>query len=90
MSWRRGDAVFLAEANVPTDELPLFFGDADGAANRLQMVFAFRLNQALMLALARQDPAPIVDALHSVPPLPRHGQWATFLRNHDEGWTCPA
>ncbi|MEU7872515.1 alpha-amylase family glycosyl hydrolase [Dactylosporangium sp. NPDC049140] len=83
-SWRRGDAVFLAEANVPSDELRLFFGDADGAANRLQMLFAFRLNEALMLALARQDPGPLADALHTLPPLPRHGQWATFLRNHDE------
>jgi maltose alpha-D-glucosyltransferase/alpha-amylase len=83
-SWRRGDAVFLAEANVPNDELRLFFGDADGAANRLQMLFAFRLNEALMLALARQDPLPVIKALHTLPPLPRHGQWATFLRNHDE------
>jgi maltose alpha-D-glucosyltransferase/alpha-amylase len=84
MSWRRGDAVFLAEVNVPSDELRLFFGDADGAANRLQMLFAFRLNEALMLALARQDPTPVVKALKTLPPLPRHGQWATFLRNHDE------
>jgi maltose alpha-D-glucosyltransferase/alpha-amylase len=83
-SWRRGDAVFLAEANVPNDELRLFFGDADGAANRLQMLFAFRLNEALMLALARQDPHPVIEALQTLPPLPRHGQWATFLRNHDE------
>jgi maltose alpha-D-glucosyltransferase / alpha-amylase len=83
-SWRRGDAVFLAEANVPDEELTQFFGDADGAANRLQMLFAFRLNEALMLALARQDPRPAVDALENLPPLPRHGQWATFLRNHDE------
>jgi maltose alpha-D-glucosyltransferase/alpha-amylase len=83
-SWRRGDAVFLAEANVPSEELRLFFGDADGAANRLQMLFAFRLNEALMLALAREDPAPVIDALHTLPALPRHGQWATFLRNHDE------
>jgi maltose alpha-D-glucosyltransferase/alpha-amylase len=83
-SWRRGDAVFLAEANVPNDELIRFFGNADGAANRLQMLFAFRLNEALMLSLARQDPAAVARALATLPPLPRHGQWATFLRNHDE------
>jgi maltose alpha-D-glucosyltransferase/alpha-amylase len=83
-SWRRGDAVFLAEANVPHDELELFFGNADGAANRLQMLFAFRLNEALMLSLARQEPTAVKEALVSLPALPRHGQWATFLRNHDE------
>ncbi|MFF5235168.1 alpha-amylase family protein [Dactylosporangium sp. NPDC000521] len=83
-SWRRGDAVFLAEANVRRDELMEFFGDADGAANRLQMLFAFELNEALMLALAKQDPEAVQEALETLPALPRHGQWATFLRNHDE------
>jgi maltose alpha-D-glucosyltransferase/alpha-amylase len=83
-SWWRGDAVFLAEANVPPDQLELFFGNADGAANRLQMLFAFRLNEALMLSLARQEPTAVKEALASMPALPRHGQWATFLRNHDE------
>jgi maltose alpha-D-glucosyltransferase/alpha-amylase len=84
MSWRRGDAVFLAEANVPNDDLIRFFGNADGAANRLQMLFAFRLNEALMLSLARQDSEAVAEALATLPRLPRHGQWATFLRNHDE------
>jgi maltose alpha-D-glucosyltransferase/alpha-amylase len=48
------------------------------------MVFAFRLNQALVLALARQDARPVAATLRELPALPRHGQWATFLRNHDE------
>ncbi|MCU7730820.1 alpha-amylase family protein [Actinoplanes sp. KI2] len=84
MSWRRGDAVFLAEANVPNDDLIQYFGSADGAANRLQMLFAFRLNEALMLSLAQQDSKAVAEALATLPRLPRHGQWATFLRNHDE------
>jgi maltose alpha-D-glucosyltransferase/alpha-amylase len=83
-SWRRGDVVFLAEANVAQDDLLQFFGDADGAANRLQMLFAFELNQALMLSLARGNPEAVVRTLATLPALPRHGQWATFLRNHDE------
>jgi maltose alpha-D-glucosyltransferase/alpha-amylase len=37
-----------------------------------------------MLALARQDPEPIIEALRETPKLPAGGQWATFLRNHDE------
>jgi maltose alpha-D-glucosyltransferase/alpha-amylase len=55
LSWHRGDSVMLAEANVSDDELREYFGYADGAATRVLMVFAFRLNQALVLALARQD-----------------------------------
>ena len=48
------------------------------------MLFDFMLNGRLMLALARQDPEPIIDALRDTPKLPPGGQWATFLRNHDE------
>ncbi|MEA2383716.1 MAG: maltose alpha-D-glucosyltransferase / alpha-amylase [Solirubrobacteraceae bacterium] len=84
LSWQRGDAVMLAEANVSDDELVEYFGQSDGSATRVLMVFAFRLNQAMILALARQDARPIAATLRELPPLPRHGQWATFLRNHDE------
>jgi maltose alpha-D-glucosyltransferase / alpha-amylase len=84
MSWRRGDAVFIAEANVEKDEVIEFFGNADGAANRVQMLFAFDLNQRLMLSLARRNPEVVAHALEEHQELPRHGQWLTFLRNHDE------
>jgi maltose alpha-D-glucosyltransferase / alpha-amylase len=84
VSWRRGDMALLAEANVSDQELLEYFGYADGSATRVTMVFAFRLNQAIMLALARQDARPIRETLRQLPALPRHAQWATFLRNHDE------
>ncbi|NJP32207.1 alpha-amylase family protein [Micromonospora thermarum] len=84
VQWRRGDAVLLAEANVEPDQLPTFFGDSGGSANRLHMLFDFMLNGRLMLALARQDPEPVIEALRDTPALPEGGQWATFLRNHDE------
>ncbi|MBQ0901757.1 alpha-amylase family protein [Micromonospora sp. U21] len=84
VQWRRGDAVLLAEANVEPDQLPTFFGDAGGSGNRIHMLFDFMLNGRLMLALARQDPEPLVEALRDTPTLPVGGQWATFLRNHDE------
>jgi maltose alpha-D-glucosyltransferase/alpha-amylase len=84
LSWKRGDSVMLAEANVSDDELREYFGQADGTATRVLMVFAFRLNQSLVLSLARKDRRPIAATLRELPDLPRHGQWATFLRNHDE------
>jgi maltose alpha-D-glucosyltransferase/alpha-amylase len=84
VQWRKGDAVLLAEANVEPDQLKYFFGDAGGSANRIHMLFDFMLNGRLMLALARRDPEPIIDALRDTPALPVGGQWATFLRNHDE------
>src|ERR671932_1357653 len=84
MSWRRGDAVVLAEANVPDDELPKYFGDEGGSNNRLHMLFDFVLSVNCLLALARGEAAPVVRALESQPAIPHHAQWATFLRNHDE------
>ncbi|MET8063407.1 alpha-amylase family protein [Micromonospora sp. NPDC005313] len=84
VQWRRGDAVLLAEANVEPDELPVYFGDGGGSGNRIHMLFDFMLNGRLMLALVREDPEVIIEALRDTPKLPTGGQWATFLRNHDE------
>jgi maltose alpha-D-glucosyltransferase/alpha-amylase len=80
LSWRRGDAILLAEANVDLAELPEYFGDGD----RLQMLFNFVLNQHLFLALARQEAAPLIVGLLQLPTIPETTQWANFLRNHDE------
>jgi maltose alpha-D-glucosyltransferase/alpha-amylase len=84
VQWRRGDAVLLAEANVEPDQLHVYFGDEGGSNSRLHMLFDFMLNAKLMLALARENPEPIIEALRETPKLPPGGQWATFLRNHDE------
>jgi len=83
-SWRRGDALLLAEANVPPDRLPAYFGDEGGSANRIHMLFDFLLNDAMVLALARRRAEPLIMALAATPTLPHAATWATFLRNHDE------
>jgi maltose alpha-D-glucosyltransferase / alpha-amylase len=82
--WRRGDSMLLAEANVEPENLLEYFSDAGGSNSRLHMLFDFMLNGRLVLALARQDPEPVIDALRDTPALPDGAQWATFLRNHDE------
>jgi len=80
LSWRKGDAVLLAEANVTAEEV----GDYFGTGERINMMFNFIANQRLFLALAREDAAPLAQALGSLPPIPERAQWASFLRNHDE------
>jgi len=82
--WRRADAMLLAEANVEPDQLRDYFTDMGGSHCRLHMLFDFMLNGRLALALAREDPEQIIDALRDTPKLPDGAQWATFLRNHDE------
>ncbi|MGD9999376.1 MAG: alpha-amylase family glycosyl hydrolase [Ilumatobacteraceae bacterium] len=59
LSWRRGDALILAEANVEPDQLGEYFGDG----TRLPMLFNFILNQRTFLALARAEVGPILQAL---------------------------
>jgi maltose alpha-D-glucosyltransferase/alpha-amylase len=80
LSWRRGDAALLAEANV----LPEDVDDYVGAGDKLHLLFNFYANQHLFLALATGSAAPLADALRRLPALPITAQWANFLRNHDE------
>ncbi|HET6816146.1 MAG TPA: alpha-amylase family protein [Mycobacteriales bacterium] len=85
VSWRKGDAVLLCEANVDPDKLGDYVASTPGGPNdRAHMLFAFLLNARLWLALARQQAEPVTEALRGQPALPAMAQWATFLRNHDE------
>jgi maltose alpha-D-glucosyltransferase/alpha-amylase len=80
LQWRQGDAIMLAEANVKREEILEYFGDG----YRMHMVFGFLINQKTFLSLARGDARPLAHMLRELPRIPRTGQWAMFLRNHDE------
>ncbi len=81
LSWRKGDAIILGEANVlPQTDLE-YFGDE---GERLQMMFNFQVNQNLFFALATADCRPLIKALKNTKPRPATAQWGQFLRNHDE------
>ncbi|WP_299648792.1 alpha-amylase family protein [uncultured Jannaschia sp.] len=86
LSWRKAEAIMLAEANIVREKAPKYFGGRGFEADeRMHMLFDFPLNQAIWLAMARGDAGPIEDALRSRPTEPPlQAQWATFLRNHDE------
>ncbi|HEX6654199.1 MAG TPA: alpha-amylase family protein [Thermoleophilaceae bacterium] len=79
---RRGDAVLLGEVNLAPVQQREFFGDEDG--DELQIILSFTVNQALFLALAREQASPLARALETLPPIPEDCQWANFVRNHDE------
>jgi len=81
LTWREGEAIILAEANVlPGTDLN-YFGKA---GERLQMMFNFDVNQHLFYALASADARPLVKAMKDTRPRPATAQWGQFLRNHDE------
>lgn len=75
-----GDACLMAEANLPPEAVPDYFGEGD----KIHMSFNFWVNQHLFLALARQDGTPVRKAWEQLPPLPVWCQWNNFLRSHDE------
>jgi maltose alpha-D-glucosyltransferase/alpha-amylase len=81
LTWREGEAIILAEANVlPGTDMQYFgkFGE------RLQMMFNFEVNQHLFYALASSDSRPLVKAIQATRRRPATAQWGHFLRNHDE------
>jgi trehalose synthase len=82
ISRRRGDALLLGEVNLPPADLRRFFGGADG--DEVQLLFNFPLMQAIYLAFARQDSAPLAAALTGTRHHSDDQQYANFLRNHDE------
>ncbi|OKH38644.1 trehalose synthase [[Phormidium ambiguum] IAM M-71] len=77
---RRGDAVLLAEANVASENIPIYFGEGD----RMHLLFNFLLNQYMFLALARKDANTLRDGLKTLPKIPGICQWLNFVRHHDE------
>jgi maltose alpha-D-glucosyltransferase/alpha-amylase len=79
---RRGDAIFLGEANVSPQEQQRYFAVDDG--DGVQMLFDFRTCAAQWLAHARGRAQPLVDALNSRPRHPPQAQFANFCRHHDE------
>lgn len=80
LSWVKGDAILLAEANVAMEEVPKYLGDGD----KLHMMFNFMLNQHLMYSLVSGDAIAIREGMYQPPAIPDVCQWANFLRNHDE------
>ena len=74
------DAILLAEADKKPHEMRPFFGDGD----EMHLLLNFYLCNHLFLALADGKAEPIARAWSELPVIPREGQWANFLRNHDE------
>jgi len=82
MGRRSGESILLGEVNLPPGQAVDFFGERGG--DELDLLFSFTVNQAMYLALAREDARPLAAALEALPPIPHDCQWANFVRNHDE------
>ena len=74
------DRMLLAEANQWPEDAAAYFGDGD----ECHMNFHFPVMPRLFMSLRLEHRTPIVDIMEQTPEPPAGGQWATFLRNHDE------
>jgi trehalose synthase len=82
ISRRRGDGMLLGEVNMPPDSIIDYFGGED--ADEVQLLFNFNVMEATWLSFAREDAAPLAEALRATIAVSEDCQYANFLRNHDE------
>ena len=81
-----------AEAIMPTQELPPYFGLGDTKGQECHVAYHSSLMSASWVALAEQDTQIIQDVLSHTPALPQGCAWMTYVRCHDDiGWNilCP-
>jgi maltose alpha-D-glucosyltransferase/alpha-amylase len=74
-----GRALIANAAQWPADARP-YFGNGD----ECHMACCFALLPRFLMALKLEHAFPIVDIITEIQQLPATGQWAMFLRNHDE------
>jgi len=75
----RPDVVLMGEADVPPESMaPLL------QSRGMDAVLDFTLNNSLFLALAREDPGPVYDALDRLDRTSRPACRVNFVRNVDE------
>ncbi|WP_165215487.1 maltose alpha-D-glucosyltransferase [Schaalia sp. ZJ1691] len=74
--------VMLAEANQPPRDVVAYFGSDDQP--ECHMCFHFPVMPRIFQALREESSQGLRTILAETPPLPQGGQWAMFLRNHDE------
>lgn len=77
---RKPDAVLLAEADVPSDEMDEFFAGDTG----MNMLFNFLIGPHIFLAMTLGNAKLLSRYLKKLLFPPKDDQWLIFLRNHDE------
>ncbi len=74
--------IMLAEANQWPQDVVEYYGTEDDP--ECHMCFHFPVMPRIYYALRDQRARAIETILADTPAIPSHGQWGTFLRNHDE------
>ena len=76
-----------AEAIMPTQDLPPYFGLGDTQGQECHVAYHSSLMSASWMALAEENTQIIQDVLSHTPALPDGCAWMTYVRCHDDiGW----
>ncbi len=76
-----------AEAIMPTQELPPYFGLGDTQGQECHVAYHSSLMSASWMALTEENTQIIQDVLSHTPALPDGCAWMTYVRCHDDiGW----
>lgn len=76
-----------AEAIVPVNELPPYFGSGEALGKECHLAYNSSLMTASWLSLAEQDADMICRVMRATPRLPSGCAWLTYVRCHDDiGW----
>ena len=75
-------AITIAEANQMPEDVVAYFGTPE--APECTMCFHFPVMPRIFRSLREGSADSIREVLARTPEIPAHGQWGTFLRNHDE------
>lgn len=76
-----------AEAIMPTQDLPPYFGLGETRGNECHVAYHSSLMSASWVALAEENTQIIQDVLSHTPALPDGCAWMTYVRCHDDiGW----
>lgn len=76
-----------AEAIMPTQELPPYFGLGSTAGQECHVAYHSSLMSASWVSLAQENVSLIEDVLKHTPSLPDGCTWMTYVRCHDDiGW----
>ena len=80
-----------AEAIVPTPELSPYFGEDEAYGRECDLAYHSSAMTAAWAAIAEQRTDLLRSVIDSMPPLPPHGSWVTYVRCHDDiGWNVLA
>lgn len=76
------ESVFIAESYEKLDTVISYFGDSNRIESNLS--YNFHLCTNVWVSLIKKDATYIWNKLNLLYEIPKHAEWVSFLRNHDE------